>query len=124
MILLNALEAEENVDKDTYEKLLLLLAPFTPHIADELWSQLGHKKSIHIEKWPLFDEAKLVNDSFKITIQINGKFRGVLETNNPEEAFVLKAIMEKPEIQKHLEGKEIVKQIYVKNRLVNFVVKG
>ncbi len=124
MILLNALEAEENVDKDTYEKLLLLLAPFTPHIADELWSQLGHKKSIHIEKWPLFDEAKLVNDSFKITIQINGKFRGVLETNNPEEAFVLKAIMEKVEIQKHLEGKEIVKQIYVKNRLVNFVVKG
>jgi leucyl-tRNA synthetase len=124
MILLNALEAEENVDKDTYEKLLLLLAPFTPHIADELWSQLGHKKSIHIEKWPLFDEAKLVNDSFKITIQINGKFRGVLETNNPEEAFVLKAIMEKPEIQKHLEGKEIIKQIYVKNRLVNLVVKG
>ena len=124
MILLNALEAEENVDKDTYEKLLLLLAPFTPHIADELWSQLGHKKSIHIEKWPLFDEVKLVNDSFKITIQINGKFRGVLETNNPEEAFVLKAIMEKVEIQKHLEGKEIVKQIYVKNRLVNFVVKG
>jgi len=124
MILLNAFEAEENVDKDTYEKLLLLLAPFTPHIADELWSQLGHKKSIHIEKWPSYDEAKLVNDSFKITIQINGKFRGVLETNNPEEAFVFKAIMEKPEIQKHLEGKEIIKQIYVKNRLVNFVVKG
>jgi leucyl-tRNA synthetase len=48
----------------------------------------------------------------------------VLETNNPEEAFVLKAIMEKPEIQKHLEGKEVVKQIYIKNRLVNFVVKG
>lgn len=124
MILLNALETEENISKDTYEKLLLLLAPFTPHVADELWSQLGHKKSIHIEKWPSYDEAKLVNDSFKITIQINGKFRGVLETNNPEEAFVLKAIMEKPEIQKHLEGKEIIKQIYVKNRLVNFVVKG
>ncbi len=124
MILLNALETEENVDTKTYETLLLLLAPFTPHLADELWSQMGHKKSIHIESWPICDETKLVNDSFKITIQVNGKFRGVLETNNSEEAFVLNASKKKHEIQKHLEGKEIIKQIYVKNRLVNFVVKG
>ena len=124
MILLNALETEETISIDTYEALLLLLAPFTPHVADELWSQLGHKKSIHVEKWPSFDEAKLVNDLFKITIQVNGKFRGILETNNSDEAFVLNASREKHEIQKHLEGKEIVKEIYVKNRLVNFVVKG
>ncbi len=124
MILLNALEAEDNVDFKTYETLLLLLAPFTPHLSDELWSQFGHKKSIHIEDWPSYDEVKLVNDIFKITIQIDGKFRGVLETNNSEEAFVLNASKEKPEIQKHLEDKEIIKQIYVKNRLVNFVVKG
>lgn len=124
MILLNSLETEENIPQATYEALLLLLAPFTPHIAEELWSQLGHKKSIHIEGWPSFDEAKLVNDLLKITIQVNGKFRGVLETNNSEEAFVLNASREKPEIQKHLEGKEILKEIYVKNRLVNFVVKG
>lgn len=123
MILLNALE-KENIDASHYEILLKLIAPFAPHIADEMWSTFGHKKSIHLEAWPQFDQIKLVSDSFKITIQINGKLRGVLETNNTEEAFVLNAVMEKPEIKKHLEGKEILKTIYIKNRLVNYVVKG
>ena len=62
MILLNALETEETIPESTYETILLLLAPFTPHMTDELWSQLGHKKSIHVESWPSFDGAKLVND--------------------------------------------------------------
>ncbi|MEI8061707.1 MAG: leucine--tRNA ligase [bacterium] len=124
MILLNALESEASVDKKTYETLLLILAPFTPHITDDLWSQLGHKKSIHLEVWPTYDESKLISDSFKIMIQVNGKIRGSLETNNPEEAFVIKAAKEKPEIKKYLDGNEIIKEIYVKNKLVNFVVKG
>ncbi len=124
MILLNALESEVSVDKKTYETFLLILAPFTPHVADDLWNQLGHKKSIHLEVWTTYDESKLISDSFKIMIQVNGKIRGSLETNNPDEAFVIKAAKEKPEIKKYLDGNEIVKEIYVKNKLVNFVVKG
>lgn len=124
MILLNQFESEAAIDVKSYEILLKLVAPFTPHLSEELWSQIGHKNSIHLESWPAFDEAKLVVNSYKIAVQVNGKVRAVFETEDTDDEAVIKACMELPEVKKHTEGKEIIKKVYVKNRIVNLVVKG
>ena len=115
-------EAERaGITKQQYETLLRLLAPFAPHITDELWSQLGHKKSIHLEKWPAFDAKKLVSETVSIAVQVNGKTRTqiTIAPNAAEEDARRAAI---DAASKWLEGKEVQKAIYVQGRIVNLVI--
>ncbi|OGG80470.1 hypothetical protein A3A39_04195 [Candidatus Kaiserbacteria bacterium RIFCSPLOWO2_01_FULL_54_13] len=129
MIFLNSVEKEalrqaqgkQAIGKGQWEIFLKLLAPFAPHIAEELWDGLGHEISIHKEKWPAYDPAKLKDEIVTIAVQINGKTRGEAEV--PADAD--KSILEKAAreaVTSRLEGKQIVRTIVVPGRLVNFVI--
>jgi leucyl-tRNA synthetase len=110
------------IDKSCIDTLLILLAPFTPHLAEELWSQMGHKDSVFSAKWPEADKSKLVVDEITIPLQINGKFREniVVDADCDKETVINKA---KEALATRLEGKTIVKEIYVPKKIVNIVVK-
>lgn len=112
---------EGGVDKETLSTIAVLLAPFTPHFASELWEQLGHTTSIFDEQWPVHDEEAMKDDEIEVPIQINGKVKGTVSV--PAEASkeeVLAAA--KAEIEGKYDG-QIVKEIYVPGRILNFVVK-
>ncbi|MBS3969620.1 MAG: leucine--tRNA ligase [Clostridia bacterium] len=110
--------------KETLNKLTLLLAPFAPHIAEELWQVLGNHGSVHSQKWPDYEAAALVQDEVTIVIQINGKVRGKLTLPvGTSEEQVREAVANDEKISKHLDGKDLVKFIYIKEKLVNIVVK-
>ncbi len=123
MILVNDMEKRESVGKGEYESLLRLIAPFAPHMAEELWSILGNTGSLHTSSWPTYDESKLVADEVSIIVQVDGKMRGkfVAKANLSEEEAVNKA-MSLPEVQKWVGDKVVIKQVYVLNKLVNFVI--
>lgn len=122
MILLNAME-KVTVTKEQVGVLLRLLAPFAPHMTDELWSVVGNKKSIHIAPWPTFDPAKLVDEKITIIVQINGKVRGqIVVAKDTNEELVKKEAQENPEVAKWLQGQVVKKIIYVPGRVVNIVV--
>ena len=127
MILLNALEKEaqtQKISREHYETLLKLLAPFAPHVTADLWSQLGYKKSIHLEKWPVFNPAKLQSSTFKIVVQINNKVRATFMSQTDDESEVVNQALALPEIQAKLDGKVPNKTFYVKGKLINLVVEG
>ena len=107
------------------KKLLLLLAPIAPHLADELWERGGFADSVHQQTWPEFDPAALEQDTVTIAVQVSGKRRG--EVTVPKDAnqdAVLAAAKAEPNVVRHVEGKQIVREIVVPGRLVNIVVKG
>jgi len=102
------------------ESLLLLLAPFAPHITEELWHDLGHQASIHLADWPVFDPALLVDQTVTYAIQVNGKLRGEVSVAvDTDKDAVTQAAQEK--VQQHLAGKDIKKTIVVPGKIVNFV---
>ncbi len=123
MIALNELEKVESVTVENFEALLQLLAPFAPHVTEELWASLGYKDSIHASPWPVYDPAQAVDSEVTIMIQINGKTRGSftapIDTSKEE---LEKLAKDSPEGKKWLEGKSISKVIVVPNKLVNIVV--
>ena len=122
MILLNSLEKAEQIGIQEWELLLKLLAPFAPHMTEELWHELGHKTSIHKEKWPAFDANLLQDESVTYAIQVDGKTRGeVTLERSADEASVKNAAREA--VAARLEGKKIVREIVVPGRLVNFVLE-
>jgi leucyl-tRNA synthetase len=103
--------------------LLQLLAPFAPHIAEELWHQLGQTESIHISLWPAYEEQYIVENTVTIIIQVNGKLRGEISiASGADQAAVEKAAWDNKKVAGYLEGQTIRKTIYVPNKLVNFVV--
>ncbi|QQE67124.1 leucine--tRNA ligase [Leptolyngbya sp. BL0902] len=105
--------------------LVLLLAPFAPHMADELWHQLGQTDSVHLAPWPSLDPAALVADEITLVIQVMGKTRGTLEVPADSDKAALEQYARDSEIaQRYLEGKDIKKVIVVPGKLVNFVVAG
>jgi leucyl-tRNA synthetase len=105
------------------ETFALLLAPMAPHMAEELWSLLGHEKSLAYEPWPEFDPALLKDDEIEVPVQINGKLRGrVLVPAEADGPQIEKAAREDPRIAASLEGKTIRKVVVVPGKLVNFVV--
>ncbi len=124
MICVNTIEKSE-FSKHTFGQLLIVLNSYAPHLAQELWAESGHTGFIHNETFPMADESVLAHQSIKIAIQINGKTRSVLEcepgTTRDEITVRAKA---DPEVAKWLEGKEILKEVYVDNRLLSFVTKG
>ena len=105
------------------ETLIGLLAPFAPHIAEELWHQLGHTDSIHVQTWPQLDPSALVVDEITLVIQIMGKTRGTIQVPANADKQALENYARESEIGKrHLDGKEVKKVIVVPGKLVNFVV--
>jgi len=113
----------ESPDQETVETFLVAIAPFAPHFAEELWQRTGHPPSIFFRQWPKWDEAYTTSDTVTIAVQINGKLRGtvVVKTEAPE-AAVLETATKDPAIGRYLDGKQIRKRIYVKNRILNLVV--
>ena len=110
---------------EVLEKVLLLIAPFAPHVADELWSDLGNTTLTFEQEWPSFDEKLTVENNFNLVVQVNGKVRDML----PAQIGISKDDTEKlafssEKVQKFVDGKEVVKVIVVPNKLVNIVVKG
>jgi leucyl-tRNA synthetase len=106
------------------EAFALLLAPLAPHIAEELWSRLGHAQSLAREPWPAVDPAKLVEQTLELPVQVNGKLRDRIKVAADASAQVVLQTAEAAEkIRPWLDGKTVVKRLYVPKKLVNFVVK-
>ncbi|GFE70972.1 leucine--tRNA ligase [Chroococcus sp. FPU101] len=113
------------VYKESVETLLILLAPFAPHLAEELWHTLGYTDSIHHQNWPKVDPSALEVDEITLVIQIMGKTRGTIQVPSSADKQALEQYARNSEVaQRHLEGKEIKKVIVVPGKLVNFVVAG
>ena len=112
------------IPKHYLESLTLLLAPFTPHITEEMWQMLGHNPSVHNEKYPEVDETKLEVKTYEMVIQVNGKVRGkeTIKTNSTKEEMEESALNNE-NAKKFISDKEIIKVISVPNKLVNIVVK-
>lgn len=122
MIYSNALEKHGKIMQEEYKILLKLLAPFAPHMTEELWSQLGHTSSIHIESWPTYDPSKLLKDEIILAIQINGKVRASLTARRGQNEEEIKTTtLSMPEVKKWLNGKEPKKVIVVPNRIISIV---
>ncbi|MBD2242189.1 leucine--tRNA ligase [Nostoc sp. FACHB-888] len=127
MKLSNALTDADGKNSPIYAEgirtLVVLLAPFAPHIADELWHLLGESNSVHTQTWPSFDPAALVADEITLVIQIMGKTRGSIQVPAQADKAALEKYARESEIaQRYIEGKEIKKVIVVPGKLVNFVV--
>ena len=122
MIFVNEFTGADVRSKSAIERFLQCLAPFAPHIAEELWHRLGHTDSIHLSTFPEVDESKLVQNEVEIVLQVNSKIRGktVVSADADQEAMEQAALAE-ASVQKHLEGKTIRKKIIVPGKLVNFI---
>lgn len=114
---------QEGIPKYYIEQLLLLLAPFAPHITEELWELIGNEFSIHEQSYPDYDESKVIETSKIIGIQINGKLRSEVAVTKEDDAKTVQDKVSKIEaVQKYINGKEIKKFIYVPNKIVNIVI--
>ena len=123
MVATNELGTLKCRKREILEPILILLAPFAPHIAEELWHQLGNKESIHIANWPQYDASFLVENSFNYPISINGKTRAQMEFElTASEDEIKQAVLNHDMVIKWMEGKPLKKFILVKGRIVNVVV--
>jgi leucyl-tRNA synthetase len=105
------------------QTLVIMLAPFAPHIADELWQLLGNKGTVHTQVWPSFDPVALIADEITLVIQIMGKTRGSIQVPSQLDKVELEKYARESEVaQRYIEGKEIKKVIVVPGKLVNFVL--
>lgn len=106
------------------ESLLQLLAPFAPHIAEELWHQIGQDDSIHISQWPRYDEKYLIQDTVTVAVQVNGKVRAQVEVPaDADQATVEAAAKADSNVAAHIDDKEVVKVIYIAGKILNLVVR-
>jgi len=125
MVFINAVYKETVFPKEYAEGFLKLLNPITPHITEELWQMLGHNTTMAYEPWPCYDESKVVDEEFDIAVQVNGKLRATITINlNDDEETIKKKALSNENVIRHTEGKDIVKVIVIKNKIVNVVVKG
>ena len=122
MIFVNELDKREKISKQEYETLLKLLAPFAPHITEELWREIGNTGSIHLSEWPIYDESKLIADSVIIAIQVDGRVRGEIQVaQDAEEGDVLETARKLPGVGKWIGDKKVLRTVFVPKKLVNFV---
>ena len=113
-----------NISQNMYYIFIKLLAPFAPHICEEIWQKLGFKTSIFLDSWPDYDKSKLVSDTINIAIQVNGKLRGQVSVQaNLSKEIVIGSAKKHENVLGFIEGKTIIKEIYVPGKLINFVVK-
>lgn len=122
MIYANALDKKEKITEKEFETLLILLAPFAPHITEELWQALGHKDSIHTQNWPTYDVKELESEEVTLAVQINGKVRTNLKVYRGQSEEEIKATaLNLPEVKKWLGGKDPKKVILVPKRIISIV---
>jgi len=122
MILVNAF-AKDGCSQDMFETFLKLISPFAPHIAEELWHELGNKKSIFLEKWPEHDPALAKDFMIELPVQINGKIRSkIMITEDDSDKEVQERVLADASVQKWLDGKKPEKVVYIKGRIVNLIV--
>ena len=121
MEFVNGAQKWDDLPKEVMEPFVMLLSPFAPHIAEELWEMLGHTESLAYEPWPEFNEEHLIESTIEIPVQVNGKLRGKIQmAADADKDTVLLAAKEA--VQKQLEGKTIRKEIYIPGKMVNLVV--
>lgn len=124
MEFLNAVTRQEVIHRSTLEAMVRLVAPFAPFLAEELWEMLGHAGSVFDAGWPVWDDAKIVSDSFPLVAQVNGKIRATIEAPvGISEPDAIALALSNENVLRFIEGKEIIKKIYVAGKLVNIVVK-
>ena len=119
----NLNHVNKDLRREALMKFCILLAPFAPHISDEIWHLIGNSKSVHLEQWPVFDEDALKENSFELVIQINGKVRDKInvEINISDDEIKEKTLI-RPNVKKWIDKKTIRKIIIVKGRIINIVV--
>ncbi|WP_018132353.1 leucine--tRNA ligase [Effusibacillus pohliae] len=128
MELVNAIQAyphnaDMGVKLDAIETVILLLAPVAPHITEELWHRIGHPESVHLQKWPAFDPAALVQDEIEYAIQVNGKVRDrVVVAKDATQDEIRELVLAREKIKDEVAGKQVKKFIVVPGKLVNVVV--
>jgi leucyl-tRNA synthetase len=121
MVFTNEMTKAEQRSRTVLDPFVLILAPFAPHLAEELWEILGHQPSVSQQPWPIFDPALTVSDRLTIPIQVNGKLRGKLDVGADATPDQIKELA-RAQVAEWLQGKEITKLIYVGKKLINFVV--
>ena len=124
MIFMNAAYKTGKCPKEYAEGIIKMMSCITPHVCEEMWQKLGHNDTIAYEPWPVYDEKELVVDTIEIAVQINGKVRGKINigVDEDQDSAIAKA-KANPDVAAAIEGKNIVKEIYVKGRIVNIVAK-
>lgn len=124
MIFMNAAYKAGKCPKEYAEGIIKMMSCITPHVCEEMWQKLGHNDTIAYEPWPVYDENELVVDTIEIAVQINGKVRGKINVgvDEDQDSAIAKA-KANPDVAAAIEGKNIVKEIYVKGRIVNIVAK-
>ena len=124
MIFINAATKEDILPKEYAEGFIKLLSPVAPHISEELWNRLGHNDTITYEAWPTYDESKLVENTIELPVQVNGKVRATITIPvDANENEIKELAHANNNIKTQLEGKTVVKEIYVKNKIYNIVIK-
>lgn len=123
MVWANELEKQETISEAEYKTLLKLLAPFAPHVTEEIWRDLGHEESIHTSDWPKWEEKNLLRDEVTYAVQVNGKVRGEIRVSKDlEEKEIEKLAQAEPDVAKWLTGKSVKKIIVVPKKIVNIVI--
>jgi leucyl-tRNA synthetase len=126
MTWLNYLSAKEKVAKEEYAILLRLIAPFAPHITEELYQLVSKSaNSIHSENWPSYQAKYLIDEMVLVVIQVNGKLRDTIQIQNTkikQQSEVEETAKHSPKVSKYLENQSIHKVIYVEGKLINFVI--
>lgn len=126
MILTNKLETGTKISLSDYKNLLLLLCPFAPHVSEELWQIMGAKQSIFLEKWPKYQDSLLISETVTIAVQVNGKTRGTVDVASAkidDQKTVEETVSKNEKLAKYLSESSIQKVIYVRGKIINFVVK-
>jgi len=124
MSLVNEFYKQGAVTKGELKSLILLLNPVAPHMTEEMWELLGEQGRVYQQSWPAFDEQKTIEDTVEIAVQINGKVKAnLMVAIDEKQDDVSPKTMELPVIKAALEGKTVVKVIYVPGRIFNIVVK-
>lgn len=124
MIFVNAAYKNGSCPREYAEGLIKMLSPICPHVGEEMWQKLGHNETIAYAEWPKYDEAKMVEDTIEIGVQVNGKVRGtVMLAVDEENDSAIEKAKQVEGVARSIEGKTVVKAIYVKGRIVNLVVK-
>lgn len=125
MTMTNTLKTLNTIPQKIREPFVILLSPFAPHLAEELWEQMGNEFSIFTKaQWPKYNSDLLVEQNVEIAIQINGKLRDTIKVaRDQQEQATIEQAQASPKIQKHLTNKTIHKHIYIPGKIINFVVK-
>ena len=112
------------VKLESVEKVIVLISPFAPHLAEELWEKIGHKDSVFKASWPVYNEKLTEVENIEVPVQVNGKLRATLEVaKSITEEDIIKLALERENVKKFTTGKTILKKIYVPEKIVNIVVK-